>query len=323
MNFLYAPFAWILRIVYEFVGSYGWSLVLFTLITRFILLPSTIHQQKGSAKQLRIQPKLNKIRLKYASNQKKMQEEMQALYQREGYNPMNQGCLPLLIQVPIIYGLHGVIYKPLTYVLNLSGDTVSALTKAVENIILAGGQSPLTEISKKTGELVVTAKAKSSIELYALNYKHEVINSIQGISQDIINSINNFDFNFLGVPMGAQPDFKVRDLLWLIPVLSGVSSLLSSIYMYVRQLKTNPEMAKNPSMGCMILGMPLFSVYLAFKLPAGIGIYWIISNIFSFIQTVILGFIYSPKKVIASDMVRETILRRSKENNLKLASKNN
>lgn len=317
MSILYIPFGWFLRTIYEFVGSYGWALVLFTFITRFILLPGTIHQQKGSAKQLRIQPKLNKIRQKYATNQQKMQEEMQALYNREGYNPMNQGCLPLLIQLPIIWGLYGVIYKPLTYVLNIDkiqSGAVEKITSVVEKLLIAANDGITTQIGKKSGVLELTSKARSSIELYALEHKSEVLSQVQDLSQEVVDKISNFDFTFLGISMGAQPNFKEFNAIWWIPILAGAASLLTSLYTFLRQRKQNPELAKNPSMGCMMLGMPLFSIWIAFKLPAGIGMYWIITSIFSFIQTVILGYIYSPKKVVAKDMVEETIVRRSREN---------
>ena len=74
------------------------------------------------------------------------------------------------------------------------------------------------------------------------------------------------------------------------------------------------------SMGCMMLFMPLFSLYLTFQFPAGIGLYWIASNVFSFILMIVTGIIYSPSKLIARDMVDETVRRRSKENYIKRLS---
>ena len=87
--------------------------------------------------------------------------------------------------------------------------------------------------------------------------------------------------------------------------------------MYMRQRKQNPEMAKNPTMGCMTFMSPAMSLWFTFMFPAGVGVYWIISNILSFIQQVVLTNLYSPKKVIAQQMVDETVQRRSRENNVK------
>lgn len=303
MSIFYAPFGWILSWCYEIVGNYGWSLVLFTVLTRFIMIPLAISQQKGMAKQARLQPKIKKIQQKYAGNQQKINEEMNALYQREGANPLGAGCLPLAIQFPIMIGLYGVIYRPLSYVLHLPEETVSMLTGAVEKI---------------TGE--ASGRAASAIELSVINHADEVIAALPNLGADVAAKLQNFDFTFLGINMAKIPDFKVFDILWLIPVLSGVTSLMTSALSYMRQRKTNPEMSKNPAMGCMSFGMPLFSVYIAFQFPAGIGIYWTMSNLFMFFQTLIIGHTHSPKNVLAKVMIEETIERRSMENNLKVVA---
>ena len=90
-----------------------------------------------------------------------------------------------------------------------------------------------------------------------------------------------------------------------------------SIYSLVRQKKLNPEMSKNPSMGCMMLLTPAMQVYFAFLFPISVGIYIIMSTIISFIQMVVLNHVYAPKKVLAKVMIDETIYRRSRENNIK------
>ena len=93
--------------------------------------------------------------------------------------------------------------------------------------------------------------------------------------------------------------------------------MLSSILMYLRQRKTNPEMAKNPTMGCMTFMSPVISGFFAYSLPAGVGFYWIISNILSFIQTVALAIFIKPESIIASQMIDETVERRSREESIK------
>lgn len=303
MSIFYAPFGWILSWCYEIVGNYGWSLVLFTVLTRFIMIPLAISQQKGMAKQTRLQPKIKKIQQRYAGNQQKINEEMNALYQREGTNPLGAGCLPLAIQFPIMIGLYGVIYRPLSYVLHLPSDIITQLTDAVQKI---------------SGE--ATGRAASAIELSVINHADQVVASLPNLGTDVADKLLNFDFTFLGINMAQTPDFKVFNLLWLIPILSGVTSLMTSVLSYMRQRKTNPEMSKNPAMGCMSFGMPLFSVYIAFQFPAGIGIYWTMSNLFMFFQTLVIGHTHSPKNVLAKVMIEETIERRSMENNLKLVA---
>lgn len=302
-SFLYIPFGWLLHWIYEFLGSYGWSLILFTVLVRLLMFPLSVSQQNGSAKQARLQPKIAKIRQRYAGNQVKMNEEMQKLYDRENYNMMSiSGCLPLLIQFPIIIGLFGVIYRPLTYVLQIPEESVTALTTAAQSIMENAG--------------TWTERTVSFIEVSVLSMKDQVL-ATAGVSQEVANTIQNFDFNFLGFPLGEVPDFKDFSYLWIMPVCSFLSSLLTGVYTFLRQRKLNPEMAKNPMMGCMSFFMPLFSLYLSFQFPVGISIYWTMSNLIAFAQMLLLNYTHAPEKVIARQMIKEEIYRHSRENNVK------
>lgn len=302
-SFLYIPFGWLLHYIYDFIGSYGWSLVIFTLIVRLLMFPLSVSQQNGSAKQARLQPKIAKIRQRYAGNQVKMNEEMQKLYDRENSSMMSvSGCLPLVIQLPIIMGLFGVIYRPLTYVLRIPAESVTALTETAKSMMEAAG--------------TWGTRSATIVELSVLNMKDQVI-AASGVSADVANTVQNFDFNFLGFPLGEIPNFKVFNYFWIIPLCSFLSSLLTGVYTFLRQRKTNPEMAKNPMMGCMSFFMPLFSLYLSFQFPIGIGIYWTISNLIAFAQMLLLNHTHSPEKVIAKQMIKEEIYRHSRENNVK------
>ena len=147
---LAVPFGWVLHLFYIIFDNYLVSLFILTLLVKLLLLPSSISQQKNSAKQARLQPKINRIRQKYSNGgqptremQMKIQEETQALYQKEGFSPMSGGCLPLLIQFPIMIGLYGVVYTPLSKVLNIGTDLVNkaveALTKAIDEYLKEAG----------------------------------------------------------------------------------------------------------------------------------------------------------------------------------------
>ncbi len=308
IDYVNIPFAWILEQFYNLTGNYVVALFFFAIVFKLILLPSSISQQKGMAKTQRLQPKIRRIQAKYAGDQKKIQEETQALYQREGYNPMSaQGCLPLLIQMPIIVILYNVIYKPLTYVLRLDAKYIEALTKAVGKV--ENDRYVEMKIMEKFADLSdkVPADIADQIEGFIDGFSAFGMSLAQNPSLDAIK-------NWSTSETGAK-------LLILIPILSGVTSLLTSLITQVRQKKQNPEMAKNPTMGCMTYAMPLVSVYFTFQFPAGIGVYWIFQNILSAIQTIILGKVYSQEKVLAKTLVVETIMRRSKENNVKVVSR--
>ena len=128
------PFGYVLRFIFEAVDNYGLALILFTLFARLLMIPTSIYQTKGTVKTQRLQPKIRRINAKYKGDQKKIQEETQALYQREGHNPMNMGCLPLAIQFIIIFGLIGVIYHPLKWALAIDDTTINSLTEIAKGL---------------------------------------------------------------------------------------------------------------------------------------------------------------------------------------------
>lgn len=290
------PFGWVLSFLYNITSSYLLAIVLLTLIVRLCLLPTSIKQQKNSARQVRLNAKVNKIKQKYAGNQQKIQEETQALYQREGFGASSMGCSSLLIQLLVMMGLYGVIYTPLTSVLNFSKQTVTGLKEALD---------------------LVKNKGTGREELDILNLFEKNSDKITDIvNSDQLAQLRELkkEFNIFGLDLTQKPDSGDPSILWIIPILACLTALASSLFMFFRQKKQNPEMAKNPTMGCMTFMSPVMSLMFTFMFPAGVGVYWIISNVFSFIQQVVLTSLYSPKKVIAEQMVDETVVRRSKEN---------
>ena len=321
-NTIAIPFGWVLSFLYSNINNYLISLFILVLIVRLILLPSSISQQKGSAKQMRLQPKVNRIRQRYTNGnpnpsrevQMKIQQETQELYQKEGFSATSAGCLPLLIQFPVMIGLYGVVYTPLSKVLAIKTDVVNALASLLSvevtqntsnkmEILLLDklGSMDMTSLTNLINKAAANANATISD---AANYAKEII-TLKG------------QFNFLGIDLTQQPTVKEFNSLWLIPIAAFATAMLSSVVMYLRQRKTNPEMAKNPSMGCMTFMSPLMSLWFAFMFPAGVGIYWIMSNIVSFIQMIVLNYFYSPQKVTAKLMVSETVERRSREQTVK------
>lgn len=320
-DFLYSIFGFLFRILFDFIGNYGLALLIFTLFFRLILLPTTVKQQKGSAKQVRLQPKIKRIREKYQDyspqeRNVKIQEETNALYQREGYSAMTAGCAPLILQLPILWGLYGVVREPLKYVLEIPEALIESLkTVAVSELGLSGTKAAYAESALIANIDKLLYKIPDTAAQYAAE----------------IQKIRDFDFTVFGIDLGAIPSFSTlkewssassdAKLLLLIPALSFVTSLMTSLLTQSRQKKNNPGAAEMAAQtGCMMLMMPFMSLYFTFQFPAGMGMYWILSNLFGFFQTLILGHIYSPRKLIARSMVEETIERRSYERTRKIAS---
>jgi len=118
-TFIATPMAYLLNWIYGFSNDYGVSIIIFTLFVRGALFPLYASQIKGQLKMAEIQPKMQAIQKKYADDREALGREMQRLYKEEQYNPM-MGCLPLLIQMPILMGLFYMLRNPGLYVDNVS-----------------------------------------------------------------------------------------------------------------------------------------------------------------------------------------------------------
>ena len=265
------PFGYLIGFFYQISDNYLLSLLLMTICVKLILLPSSIKQQKGMVKTQRMQPKIKRIREKYAGNQQKMNEAMNELYAKEGYSSMTGGCSGMLIQLPVMMGVYFVNYKILSYVLNIKGEVLEAIKSAAR-------------LLPEYKELVTNAKGNTSgaeyrLELLAIEHFDKL--DLSGVPAEVISKIDNFvdNFTLFGVDLSRTPTTDMGwDLLWLIPILTGLTSLAMGVYTFIRQKKTNPEMAKNPSMGCMSLMTPAMSIYFSFLFPASVGVYiiWVV-----------------------------------------------
>lgn len=295
------PFGYVIGLLYNLFGqNYLLAIIFFAVVIKLALLPTGISQQKNQVKTKRMQAKIQKIREKYGDDQKKIQEETAALYQKEGMSTMTSGCGSLLIQLPIIFGLYGAIYNPLTYVLRLNKGTVAELTSAVGKLLNTTGGS-------KTNVLEIAV-------LQNVDKLHDIL---PNINQNVFATISDFAAHFkaFGYNFGTIPKDVWRNdkMIIIVPIVAFASSMLTSIYSLIRAKKMDESKANMASMGCMMLFMPLMSLWLAWQFPVGIGIYWAVNGLLGFVQMVVLNMIYTPEKVIAKMMLDETITRREKE----------
>lgn len=315
---LYVLFGWCMSFLMDLLSNeYFLAITLFVIFTRLILIPFNMKQQKTTAKTSRIQPKISKIQKKYANtgnlsqkqvadNRAKMNEETQALYARENHNPMNMGCGPMIFQMVFLFGIIGIIYQPLTFVLKLSAADLATFTEALKSITGEGTKNMYPELS-------ILSQINDLVPLVGEKVSKGVLASIEAFRSGMV---------VFGVDLTQQPNIKEFNTLLAVPVLSGITSMLSSVYSMKLQKKNNPAMAEqNKMMNYTMLMMPLFSVYIAFRVPAAVGVYWAISNVISSLQQILLNSIYPPKKITAKSMIESTIERRSHEKHIRSMSK--
>ena len=259
----------------------------------------------------------------------KIQQETSELYQREGYSSMGASCAPLLFQLPILWGLYGVIRNPLKYVLEISEEAIAAFSSALNSL----GNAADTVVATAGDVAEKASRANAYIEATIISNIEAIVEAKPELIEKFgaeIEKIRAFDFSVFGVDLGVIPSEVYKDginastiLILAIPVLSGLTSLLTSVLTQARQKKNNPQMDNQQMMGCMMLSMPLMSVMFTWSMPTAMGMYWILSNILAFVQTLIIGHIYAPRKTIAKLMVEETVYRRSYEKNRRAIIKDN
>ena len=282
-DFIMMPVAYILKFCNKIVGNhYLLALLIFAVLVEIVLIPFGIKQQKNSIKQAGLRPKERAIRDKYAGRddqptRQKMQQEIQELYQKEGYNPMS-GCLPLLIQFPVIIMLYNIVINPLKYVCGLSAESINAAAEIVKSL--------KPELADKT---ISTAGNTINLMSYIQELGIEKFLDIPGFTEDMVMP----NLTYFGVNLGLNPSFvpvdKIQYWLLLVPVLTFVVYFFSG--KLTRKLSYQPQM-DDAQAGCsnkmMDVMMPLFSVYITFITPAAVGIYWIFKSILGVLKQWIL-----------------------------------
>ncbi len=323
---IFQPLYWLfgkcMALLLAAVGNkYFLALFIFTVLTRLVLLPINIRQQKTMSKTQRLQPKIQKIQKKYPDpkDRQKLNEEMQELYAREGHNPMNMGCGPMAFQMVFLMGIIGAVYYPLSYVLSIdgfSGETVNAVADFLKSFYDSDRVRYLNlEIIQHIGD---TSFASALSEKFPNVFTADAIARIQQYAESMKLHIFGHTFD-----MSLTPSFKKgTDGFELIAVSIVVllTSLATSLVSTLIQKRNNPAASQqNGQMMMMMLMMPFFSFYISFQVPAAVGYYWIISNLIAIAQQLFIYKFFPPKRSQARLMVESTIERRSREESIKKA----
>lgn len=278
MDIITKPFGYLLKFLNMIVGNhYVFALLLFAVLVEIVLLPFGIKQQKNSIKQAKLRPKEMAIRKKYAGRddnptKQKMSMEIQELYQKEGYNPMS-GCLPLLIQLPIIMILYDLVMNPLKYIVGLGEDVIQRLATVVSSVT-----DKTYDVSRNIALLG---------DMKGLSYEHFA--NVEGFTEEMYESLPNLQIFGGAIDLGATPSITEFSWLLLVPVFTFLAYFFS---MKMTRKLTYQPMADDKAMGCsnkiMDWMMPLFSVCIAFLVPAAIGVYWIFKSLLGVVKQFVL-----------------------------------
>ena len=286
-----------------FGGQYVFGLLLYALVFKLLFLPFSIKQQKNQIKMAQLTPKIELIKAKYRGRtdqvtMQKQQQEIMELQQKEGYSPFS-GCLPLLLQLPIITFLYKVIRGPLSYICGFSADEINSIksiigSTQIDEIQLVG------EINKYTGD----GLAEFATKLEKLP-----------------------DLTLFGTDISAVPSLKDFSWLVIIPVLAAGLTWLSMFL--ARKWNANPaaqQQQDNPqanmSMKMMDLVMPVMTLIFAFGFSAMMGIYWIYQSALGILQSFILSKAMPLPKYSEEDLKEMKKAQKEAEKAARSAAKN-
>jgi len=239
---------WILRFFYNLTLNYGVAIILFTIFVKVIMIPLMLKQQKSLKDSQELQPILNEIQKKYKDDPQKQQQELMRIYQERKINPMG-GCLLMLVQFPIIIAMFYAIAQPITYMFP---------EEAIKDDVKVAMEKYVTE-----------GRGSTYKEVYYISNERE----------DLLNT------NFLGLNLAQVPNSDSKNwVLWIIPILSAISTYLTS-KITMKQTKQNTadnnasaeqavRMQKN-----MSFILPFMTGYIAFIVPLGMGLYWMVNNV--------------------------------------------
>ncbi len=273
-DILLVPMGYLMRFAAYITGNnYLFAIILFALIMEILMLPIQIKQQKNSIRQAQLQPKIRAITKKYdgrkdAASMQEKQQKIMELYQKENFSPYG-GCLPLLIQLPIVFALYSVIINPLRYICGVSAENITKIRELLK--------------LEKISEIDLIGKLR--IEENAEKVK-KIIN---------LDEIDLPNFSLFGkLDLSATPSLNVtKENAWLlsIPILVFLGMFFSQKIMrrFTYQPPESAEMQNSGGMKIMNVAMPLLSAWVSLQVPAAVGCYWFIRNIISVVEKWIIS----------------------------------
>lgn len=259
-------FGIILRYIYSLVSeNYGLTIIIFTIFTNIIIAPITYKQAKAMEKTKKIAPLEKEIREKYKGNKEKQAEELSKMYSEHKINPLG-GCLPLLIQIPIIFAMLYIVRQPLTYIIKMPQETIIQYANEITQ-----GDKEITEKQAKSMEIQI-AKEKNIINM-----------------------------NFLGLNLGDTPYSSIKaegkkvKISLLVPLLSVIFAIWQTKQSTKKSALTDEQKEQQKSMNLM---MPLLSGYISLIMPLALGVYWLLGSIIKIIIQYIIDLIIDKQKIL-------------------------
>lgn len=296
LSFFANIFGYVLQLLYNIVGNYGWAIILFSVLVKAIMIPISIKQQRTMKKNQKIQEEVKQIQFKYKNEPEKMNQEMMALYKREGMSPFS-GCLSSIIQIVLLFSVFLLVRQPLTYMVKMDADVISKM----ENVITEqeeGNKNAYAEIA--VIQYVNNLDNKTSVS------KDESFDMKEYAEQA------NLNMDFFGIDLSQVPKNNWKDVkVLIIPILYIISSFVSIRLSMNTNNKQNKEKKLitdgkeqeeekyNPmddANKTMVWMMPIMSVSIAAIAPLGLALYWLMNNVLMIVERLVYNKIFEKEE---------------------------
>ena len=293
MNPLYIlgwPLGYVMEWIYKLIPNYGWDIILFTLLITLVKIPLQINQQKSMARMSAYQPLVADIQKKYRDKPDKQQEELMKL-QEQGYKP-TAGCMPMLVNFLVMFGVIEVVYRPLQRIFHIGADAITAAGDAMTALGIS-----FTQVTRDTNIIAQVLAGESTVTSV--------------FTADQLNTITEFGqhMDFFGIDLTRVPQYSLAAdnlPLLIFPILAVVTMFIST---HISMKASGQEM--QGSMKLTMYMMPLMYVFFCFTVPCAFSLYYVISNIVMTVQTQVMRKIYDPEKM--KEQVKAEIASRKKE----------
>lgn len=291
-TYIGTPLGWLMWLCYKLLHNYGLAILLFTLLSKVILMPLSVVVQKNSIKMIRLQPEINRITALHYGDKDTITDETMALYKREKYSPF-LGMVPMLIQIILVLGLINVIYNPMQHLLRLSPATCQLLVEAWQNhlgveTLGSGAQLKVLEALQNPENLPVF----QNLPLLGVDLSY------------IVAQAQSMNMTFLGLNLATVPPVLEVSLITLVPIFSCLSTFLLC-WAQNRDNVLQKEQSFLSKWGVTLFTVA-FSTYFTYLVPAGVGVYWIASNLFALGNLYFMNLLYPPKKFIDYQALAES-----------------
>ncbi|MBR3353949.1 MAG: YidC/Oxa1 family membrane protein insertase [Oscillospiraceae bacterium] len=296
MKFCY----WLVTDILHMPVAYVFALLLFTLITKILMFPLSMQQQKSTAMMAAFNPMIQDIQTRYKNDREKQNEELSKLTTEYGYNP-TAGCLPMVINLLIMFGLVEVIYKPLTYMLTLPSEFISTMTERTISLAAEAGTT--------------LASNNRMIETYIIQYVKSNFAAFSDLASTYgpeLTKIQNLQMNIGSINLYEKPELKLS-LALLIPIFSIVTQLLSTVII-MKSSGTQDGAAARQTRSMMITSSLMFA-WFSFLYPLGFSLYWGFQNLLTMLQSLLLKKMYDPEEM--KKQIQEQIKQKKKQKNAK------